>query len=205
MTPAAKPPVPLSESLAVLASACREGGVTLGLVREALGAGSGHLLLLVILLPFCQPIPLPGLSTPFGLAVSWLGAGLMMREPAELPRRLAGLKVPATFFPSLLKASAWLLGFLERSFPARAAWIATSGMVRRGCGFLVLWDGFLLALPLPLPFSNTLPAISALLLITGLLRSSFLAQVLGLIIFGVTLGYFYLTWHLVVSVFAAWF
>ena len=61
-------PRKLSEELAELRMRAGERAVTLREVLYVLG-GRGYLLLVLLLaLPFITPIPLPGLSTPFGLA-----------------------------------------------------------------------------------------------------------------------------------------
>ena len=75
----------LSEELDLI---LREFEVETVTLREVIGIlhGRGYVLLVMLLaLPFCTPIPLPGLSTPLGLVIALIvlifgGAGLALRQ-----------------------------------------------------------------------------------------------------------------------------
>ena len=64
----------LSEEIALLAARSAARALTLREVIFTL-RGRAYLLLVILLtLPFLTPIPLPGLSTPFGLAIAAMNA-----------------------------------------------------------------------------------------------------------------------------------
>ena len=68
----------LSEELADLRFRLTEQPVTLREVILVL-RGRAYLLLVILLaLPFCTPVPLPGLSTPFGLAIALISLRLAL-------------------------------------------------------------------------------------------------------------------------------
>ena len=68
----------LSEELADLRTRFTEQPVTLREVILVL-RGRAYLLLLILLaLPFCTPVPLPRLSTPFGLAIALISLRLAL-------------------------------------------------------------------------------------------------------------------------------
>src|SRR5688500_13635077 len=81
-------PRKLSEELAMI---LREFEVETVTLREVLGLlhGRGYVLLIMLLaLPFCTPVPLPGLSTPFGLIITIVGARIAFGAKPWLPARL---------------------------------------------------------------------------------------------------------------------
>ncbi|MFW6353748.1 MAG: exopolysaccharide biosynthesis protein [Verrucomicrobiota bacterium] len=75
--PSPPPPRPpprgqLSAGLRALADRARVGDLTLGGADDHLQGETAHLLCAIMALPFCQPVPLIGLSTPLGLALAVL-------------------------------------------------------------------------------------------------------------------------------------
>jgi len=78
----------LSEELVALEKKSREQSINLGDVIFLLDERAHTFLLLFLSLPFVQPIPLPGLSTPFGVAIALLGIGLLVGQKPWLPGRL---------------------------------------------------------------------------------------------------------------------
>src|SRR5215218_2291622 len=77
----------LSEEFALILKEFEVETVTL---REVLGLlhGRGYVLFVMLLsLPFCQPIPLPGLSTPLGLIIALIGVRLALGRKPWLPAR----------------------------------------------------------------------------------------------------------------------
>src|SRR4051812_30948155 len=72
--------------------------LTLGLIVEITGDRAFGVLMAFLCLPFVQPIPLPGLSIPFGVALILLGAQVAVRRHRPwLPRRMLALKLPQKF------------------------------------------------------------------------------------------------------------
>ena len=70
----------LSEDLAKLHEKARERSLIVGDVIFLLGERANTFLLLLLSLPFVQPIPLPGFSTPFGVAIAFLGISFLVRQ-----------------------------------------------------------------------------------------------------------------------------
>jgi hypothetical protein len=111
--------------------------------------GRGYDLLLVVLaLPFLTPIPLPGLSTPFGLTIAFAGMRIGIGKKMWYPEKLLEKKLPRSFFPNLLKFTiifAKLLNFspdhVFNSFIKLLCFI-------RLAGIMILFCGLFLSLPL---------------------------------------------------------
>lgn len=110
----------------------------------------------LLTLPFLQPIPLFGLSTPAGLTIALSGIGIFLQKPVYLPKRLGVVQLKSE---TVLKMSEFLLAFQKKINP----YIKNDSFVQsqfsfRFLGTFIAIHGVLLALPLPIPFSNAMPA-----------------------------------------------
>lgn len=163
-------PRKLSEELALI---LREFEVETVTLREVLGLlhGRGYVLLVMLLaLPFCTPVPLPGLSTPFGLIIAIIGMRLALGEKPWLPARLLDTRLPPKIFAKVFALTRKItLGF-ERLLRPRLLWITgSSGLLQLHAVPIVICASMLL-LPLPIPFSNVVPAWGIMLIAGGLLE-----------------------------------
>lgn len=184
--------VSFSNELRELALRFSERPVQLGEILAACGDRGINLLLVLIALPFLTPIPLPGVSVPFGLVVALIGAQLALSQEPWLPQRLLSHKLPPRFFATLLKAATRVVKALEWLLRARLNWMNDSVFFRRLAGVLITLSGLFLILPLPVPFSNSLPAFTVLLLAAGALERDGLAVLAGYGMFVVTASFFLL-------------
>ena len=116
----------LSEEFALILKEFEVETVTL---REVLALlhGRGYVLLVMVLaLPFCQPIPLPGLSTPLGLIIAIIGARLAMGWKPWLPKRLLDLRLPPKLFAKVFQLTQKIVLWFERLLRPRLLWITAS-------------------------------------------------------------------------------
>jgi hypothetical protein len=140
----------------------------------------GHCLLtLFFVLPFLQPIPIPGLSTVLGICICFFGVSLLLNRPPWLPDRLARIHVEKKFLLRVTGALESLLKKVEHVVRPRSQSTFAKPRVRAFHGFLIAWHAFLLALPLPVPFSNMIPAVCLLLIALGELEEDFAVIALG--------------------------
>ena len=149
-----------------------------------------NLLLLLIGLPFLTPIPLPGLSTPFGLMVLAIGARLALGRQPWLPERLLQRELPARFIARLLAAASRVVRWLEFLLRPRLGFLQEQWIYRRIAGTLIMLSGLCLLLPLPIPLTNTFPALTVVLLAAGAMERDGLFFLAGCTAFAVTLAYF---------------
>ncbi|MSU33810.1 MAG: hypothetical protein EXS36_01615 [Pedosphaera sp.] len=162
---------PLSEKLRALVSEGGGRGLTLNRLLERTGAGGHHLLVILLALPFTTPIPLPGLSTVLGAVILFLAGRAALGLPLWLPLFLGGKSIPADRQQGILNASLKLLKWLEKlAKPRYSTWVGSRGGILFH-HFLILVLASLLLLPLPIPFSNTLPAYGIILITASLLES----------------------------------
>lgn len=180
----------LSEELTELAARFSERAITLRDVILQLRERAYSLLLILLALPFLTPIPLPGLSTPFGLAIAFIALRMALGKRPWLPKNLQRRQLPAGFFVEVLRVSARILRFLEALLKPRwSAFVDPEGL-RRLHACLILVSACVLLLPLPIPFSNTFPAWAVVLVAAGMLERDGLMVGLGWCVFLGGVAYF---------------
>lgn len=140
-----------------------------GEILEATQGRGYHLLLLLIALPFVGPVPLPGFSIPFGLAVTLIGTRLALDRKPWLPRRLLERELPAHTLTKWLGGISRIMRGVEYFLRPRWGFVPDHAVFGRVAGFLIALSGLMLMLPFPLPFSNSLPAWTVILLSAGAL------------------------------------
>lgn len=151
-----------------------------------------YLLLIVLLaLPFIQPVPLPGLSTPLGLAIVLIALRLSLGQKPWLPMKIQRARLPAGFFGRVLSFTARLLRYLESVLRPRWAPLTETALLNQLHAIVLLVSALILLLPLPIPFSNLLPAWAIFLLACGLLERDGLFILLGYVAFAVGTAYFF--------------
>jgi len=155
--------------------------------------GRVYTLLLVLLsLPFCQPVALPGVSTPFGIVIALLGLRFALRQKPWLPRRTLDWKVPTHVIPVILKACGKLLRALEKLLHPRLSFLFEFPLTQLIVGLTIFACGALLLLPLPVPFSNLLPALTVVLLAASTSERDGVMLMAGGVVFIITLAFFVL-------------
>ena len=83
----------LADRLNQLLTQFKGQSVSVKIVVEAL-AGRGQAVLLVLLvLPFCLPIQIPGLSTPFGIILIFIGLRIALGHRAWIPQSLLNKEI----------------------------------------------------------------------------------------------------------------
>ena len=164
--------------------------VRLAELLEATQGRGYHLLLILIALPFVGPIPLPGFSIPFGLLVALLGVRLAIDRNSWLPQRLLQQPMPAEAFAKAIGAASRLMRGIEFFLRPRLGFVPNHPLCGRIAGVLIALSGLMLMLPFPLPFSNSLPAWTVLLLAAGALGRDGLFFFAGCAVFGLSLAFF---------------
>lgn len=152
--------------------------MTLGQLEAQLKGRGFALLILILSVPFLVP-NIPGLSTPFGFAILIIGLRLMVGRKPWLPQFVLNREISR---PALHKTISLLLKVVLRMEKvAKPRW--TPMLCWPGMGFLIGFgiaaQAFFLMLPLPIPFSNTLPAVSIILLAAGMMERDGLLILLG--------------------------
>ena len=133
---------------------------------------------------------MPGVSTPFGLAVAVIALQLAFGRLPWLPRRLLDRQLPAGFFTKVIAVTAGAVKFLERALRSRLLGVTGARWLNGLHLCFVVVAGLLLALPMPIPFTNTFPAWTVLLLAAGLMERDGLFVIAGYAVLGATAVFF---------------
>lgn len=140
--------------------------LTVGRLVERVGDRGFGLLLLVLSLPSALPVPAAGYSIPFGILLLVLALQMIAgREFPAFPAGLAKRKLSRSVAEKLLSGASWIFTRLEWIVRPRMRWIGRrSGRVFMGV--LVLIMAVLMLIPIPL--TNTAPAMVIFLIGVGL-------------------------------------
>jgi len=156
-------PKPFFETLHALLDA--EGEITLGELLDAAGEQTYGLLTLLLSMPSLVPGLNLGLAPVGGIGLMALGAQLAWGTPHPwVPRRVQAQPIhKGRIKNALAKLESQMDRFRWRSATRRP-------INHRWVGAGIAWTGFLLAVPVPLPFGNQLPAAILCLLGAALLE-----------------------------------
>lgn len=191
ISPAVSPRL-LSTELAALEKGLAGQPVQLRAVLEALQGRAYELLMILLVLPFAVPVSVPGMSTPFGLAIAVIALQLAAGRLPWLPRRLLEAKLPAGFIGKVLSATQGVVRFLEKFLRARVPGLTRSRTFIGVHLWAVALAALLLALPLPIPFTNMIPGWAILLIAMGLMERDGFFIVAGHGVLVASLAYFIL-------------
>ena len=184
-------PRKLSDELAMI---LREFEVETVTLREVmcLLQGRGFVLLIMLLaLPFCTPVPLPGLSTPFGLIIVIIGARLALGAKPWLPSRLLDTRLSPKIFAKVFAFTRRIILGFERLLRPRMLWVTSSARRQQLHGVPIVICALMLLLPLPVPFSNVVPAWGVMLIAGGLLERDGAFIIAGYVASLVTMAFFF--------------
>jgi hypothetical protein len=185
----------LSEDLAALQARFGDRPVTLREMIVTLRRRAYLLIVILLALPFVTPIPVPGLSTPFGLAIAFVALRLALGQRPWLPKKLQRRELPAAFFAKVLAVAMRVVRLLESFLRPRLAGLSARGAVLQLHALFILIAALALLLPLPIPFSNSFPAWTILLLAAGMLERDGLFILLGYVVCVLGVLYFLLLGH----------
>jgi hypothetical protein len=168
----------LSTDLETLHSRLKGKSLTIAELKQALKGRGSAMLLVLLALPFCF-IAIPGLSTPFGIAICLIGACLVIgREPC-LPRFIMRWRLSTARLAQLLSGAIKMARQLEKYVRPRLAFLHTVPGMRQLIGVGIIIAGLALMLPLPIPFSNSIPAWAIVFLAIGMMEKDGLLVLLG--------------------------
>ena len=157
---------PLSQKLAqILKAHSSSARVTLNNLLERTDGRGLFAVIILLCLPFIAPVSVPGMSTPFGLAIGLMALRLALGKPPRLPRKLGDRALPPTLQKLIAGGGVKFLRFLERAVrPRRTKWMSWPAF-HKSNALLVVLMALLLALPLPPipPFTNALPSYAIIL------------------------------------------
>jgi len=177
-------PPPLSSDLAALCLSSAGRSMTVDELQTALkGRGVAMLLL-----------PVPGLSTPFGIAVLLIGIRIAFLQKPWLPKFIRQRRISAPRLVKVLTGGIRFAKLMEKVVKPRMHFLHSWPGAMNLIGLGVVAGGLLLLLPLPIPFSNMVPAWAVVLLAAGMMERDGLVVLLGHTMTLVSWAFIVLAW-----------
>ncbi len=133
------------------------GHITLKELIQTLGTDGHYVLIFFMILPFLQPIPMMGLSTPFGLMIAIIAVFAFLNKSPWIPLKWADKQIQLKTVQQIRGAAEKILNKILKFFYARWTFFFHGPFKVVNVLHIVI-NAILLALPLPFPFSNAVPA-----------------------------------------------
>lgn len=155
-------------------------------------AEKGYAALLVILsLPFCLPVQIPGFSTPFGIALGLLGLRIGLGKQPWWPEFILTRKLSSETVHNITEKTISAVKKMQKVTHPRLYFFTKNPICHRLNGLLVFILAILLALPLPIPLTNLLAALPIFFIGIGILEDDGLFIILGYIFSLICFAFFF--------------
>ncbi|MCL2505249.1 MAG: exopolysaccharide biosynthesis protein [Alphaproteobacteria bacterium] len=155
--------------------------VSLGSILDNLNQKSFALLMMVLVLPNCIPIPSPiGVSTVFSLPLLLISGQLVFgRKTPWIPESWKRYSINRSLLTKFINTLYPYLKRIGSILKPRMLFLILPGTER----FLgVCWLIFALTIAIPVPLTNFLPGVGILISSMGMLEKDGLAMIIGLVI-----------------------
>ena len=182
----------LEEGILLLRQGAKGAPLSIGEILRILSGKGRSLILILLTIPFCQPIQIPGLSTPFGLAIAFIGLRIVFGKRIWLPKKLLVKKIPSPAFEKITDKTLALVRKIKPWIHPRLIWMCHSPLMKKGNGLIIFILGIFLALPLPIPLSNLTAAWSIFLVGLGVLEDDGAFVLIGYLLSFLTVTFFLL-------------
>jgi hypothetical protein len=163
-------------------------GMTLRALLHSLGERGLLIACMIFALPSLLPIPIPGMSVPQGVVIALIGLGVVLNRSPFLPDRMLEFRIAHKNLFMILEKGVRLFARIERLSYPRFGLLANGPMARTN-GVLLVAGALLLGAPLPIPFSNVLPAYGILFLAFGNMQRDGWLVLAGYVMLLLTLAY----------------
>src|ERR1700760_4875321 len=168
----------LSTDLEMLHARVKGKSLTLAELKQSLKGRGSAMLLVLLALPFCF-IAIPGLSTPFGIAICLIGARMVIGREPWLPGFIMRRRLSPARSNQLLTGAIKMARKLETFVRPRLGFLHAGPTMPRLIGLGIVIASLGLMLPLPIPFSNSIPAWAVVLLAIGRMEQDGLLVLFG--------------------------
>ncbi|MEA3211866.1 MAG: hypothetical protein QOE70_4923 [Chthoniobacter sp.] len=193
----------LSSDLRELLRQAAGQAVTVEEIENLLQGRGFAMFIFILAAPFL--IPAPGLSTPFGIAIALLGLRIATGQKPSLPRFILRREVQYALLARIVTRLAALVEPIEKHIKPRMHFLRQHPWMMNLIGVGIVSGGVILALPLPIPFSNGLPAVSIMFLSAGLMERDGLLVLCGYLLGLMSWVYLGFCWTAVLAGFRHFF
>lgn len=159
----------------------RSSKVTLNEVLQLAGERVFGFLLVILALPSALPVPAPGYSTPFGFVIFLLAVQLISGAKLPwLPAKISNHPIELKQIQGVIKAGIPWLRRIEILSRPRLSYICTSLPGRVTIGIVIALMA--ISMMIPIPGTNTLPAIGIFVTSFGLIEDDGAISLGGLVL-----------------------
>jgi hypothetical protein len=146
--------------------------VTMGELEHRLQGRGFALFILLLSVPFCFPIAIPWLSIPFGVVIMLLGIRISLGRKPQLPDFILNKVIKHRTLDKIVGLGLKFCLKMEKIAKPRMHFLRRHPGAVKLIGVGLASGGVQLLLPLPplIPLSNTIPAVSVMLLTAGLIE-----------------------------------
>jgi hypothetical protein len=178
----------LEEGIKLLHDEAKSQPITLGKVLKLLSGKGRPLIVLLLCLPFCQPLVIPGTPIPFGLAIAFIGIRMAFGKKVWLPKKILAKKISNKNLKKITSTTLKVVKKMDKWIHPRIFCICHSPVMEVMNGILLAILGIILALPLPIPLSNIIAAWSIFFVALGILKDDGLFVLFGYFISLITIS-----------------
>ncbi|MDQ8206881.1 exopolysaccharide biosynthesis protein [Coraliomargarita sp. SDUM461003] len=160
------PHLSLGDTLSQLLATDDTRGLSISEITSAVAEKGFGLVLIILSLPSALPVPAPGYSTPFGIVIALMALQMISgREAVWLPQKLADIRIQPKLANTMLGSASKFLKMIERFIRPRQKWIRGRAG-QSGLAIVIFIMACLMMLPIPL--TNTFPAMVIFMIGVGL-------------------------------------
>lgn len=154
--------------------------VSFAKVLDKIDAKSFGFLIIILSLPIALPFTPPGMSTPFGLVLILIAWQMIKgQEYPWFPEKMLHVEIDTDKNKKFINLLIRISKFFERFLRPRFRFIYTGKLSQLWIGVLVLLCAIVMCIPIPT--TNSLPAVATTLLGLGLLEEDGVFGLLGVI------------------------
>lgn len=170
----------LSKQLAIIFSA-KDGKATVGTILNHIDTKSYGVLLTILSLPSALPIPAPGYSVPFAIAIGFVAKDLARGlDIPQLPKSVREREITLKQSGFVFKLMTKFLEFFEFFVRPRFSLFFDKKWFRKFIGWMVIFCATCMSIPIPL--TNTVPAFGIFLMGMGMIEEDFLFVLAGILV-----------------------
>jgi len=171
----------LSEELESLLEIAPGRPMKLGTIVDHLHFRGLPTLIVLLCVPFLFPLPLPGLSIPFGVAIALCGLRLGLGQNLWMPRFILDREISHDVLKKIVRFAAAFYRRVEKLVRPRMHFLQRwPGMINL-MGFMIMIGGILLSLPFPpiFPLTNTIPGLAVIFMALGIMERDGVCTLVG--------------------------
>jgi len=171
----------LSEELESLLEIAPGRPMKLGTIVDHLHFRGLPTLIVLLCVPFLFPLPLPGLSIPFGVAIALCGLRLGLGQNLWMPRFILDREISYDVLKKIVGFAASFYRRVEKLVRPRMHFLQRwPGMINL-MGFMIMIGGILLSLPFPpiFPLTNTIPGLAVIFMALGIMERDGVCTLVG--------------------------